>query len=202
MPYSEFTNLSKLRYHFNIRNQAKRWFEAEKINKIEPSQWLLRDINFGLKEPLNTEKARSENLISPIIKEIKIKNEAYITYFSGYGFNVDEKKGLNGHCDYIIAAKPAIADVESPIFCLVEAKNGVVEDGYAQCGAEMYAAKLFNEQYGDAIDIIYGACTNGYEWVFLKLEEEVLYIDNQKILISDLPAILGVLQYMVEQYKN
>lgn len=199
MPYSEFTSLAKLRHRFGIRNQTKRWFDLNVIAAIEPSEWLKRDINFGLEEPLNTEKARSENLISPIIKELKIKNADQITYFSGYGFNVDDTKGLNGNCDYIISAKPDIADVESPVFCLVEAKNGVVESGYAQCGAEMYAALLYNEQYGDKIDIVYGACTNGYEWAFLKLEKDVLMIDNKKLLISELPHILGLLQHIVDE---
>jgi hypothetical protein len=201
MPYSEYTNLAKLKKKLGIEHQAKNWVKTENIEPIAPSELLKMEIDLGLRLPLNTEKARSENLISPVLKEVLRRNEDLISYFSGYGFNVDESLGLNGNCDYLLAARPHLLDVENPVFCLVEAKNGVVDEAYAQCAAEMYAASLYNKQFDDtsATKIIYGCATNGYEWVFLMLQKQVVLIDNQSISIKDLPVLLGIFQFIIKQ---
>lgn len=65
----------------------------------------------------------------------------------------------------------------------------------------MLAARIFNEQDGEAIDIIYGCVTNGFEWVFLKLEGDTVYIDTQRYLLNDLPKVLGVLSYIIKSYQ-
>jgi hypothetical protein len=45
----------------------------------------------------------------------------------------------------------------------METQNKTVEEGYAQCAAEMYAANVFNEQMDEPQKTIYGAVTNGYD---------------------------------------
>jgi hypothetical protein len=199
MSYSEFKNLAYLKLKLNISHQKSHWFQSSSIQPLQASPLLAEEIAFGLARPMTTEKARSENLISPVIKEIQKKNINKMTYFSGYGLNVDESKGLTGNCDYLFSAKPNILDIESPIFCLVEAKSGVVDEGYAQCGAEMYASLIYNQLYNEVQEIIYGACTNGLEWVFMKLENNILLIDDERILINDLPKILGILQWIIDE---
>jgi hypothetical protein len=202
MAYSEYKSLSFLKQKLQIQSTREQWLDTNTIANIEPSEWLKNDIKFGLSEPLNTEKSRSENLISPVLKELKRLNAQYITYFAGYSFNVDESLGLTGNCDYLFSAKPHLADVEFPIFCMVEAKNGVVEDGYAQCAAEMYAANLYNQQNNTPVSPIYGACTNGIEWVILKLENNHLFIHEERFLLNHLSLLLGVLQYIINQFKG
>lgn len=201
MAYSEYTNLAKLKKKFGIQHQVEDWISNASILAILPSDFLQKELEIGLKLPLNTEKARSENLISPLLKEVWRNNADKISYFSGYGFNVDETLGLNGNCDYIFAGRPKLIDVENPIFCLVEAKNGVVDNAYAQCAAEMYAALLYNEQFGEKIEEVYGCATNGYEWVFLKLKDKNLSIDNQRFSIKDVAFILGIFQSIIEDLK-
>lgn len=197
MAYSEYTTLAKLKKRLGIEHKAEFWVKTADIQTIEPSLILQAELELGLRLPLNTEKARSENLISPVLKEVLRKNEDKISYFSGYGFNVDDKLGLNGNCDYLFAGRPKLLDVENPVFCLVEAKNGIVDNAYAQCAAEMYAALLYNEQGGKTIDTIYGCATNGYEWVFLKLEHQMILIDNQSLSIKETSTILGVFQFII-----
>lgn len=203
MPYSEYTSLSKLKQRLKIQHQASAWLSAIAIENIVPSEILKGDISLGLRLPLNTEKARSENLISPILREVLRRNEDKISFFSGYGFNVDESLGLNGNCDYLLAGRPYLLDVESPVFCLVEAKNGVVDDAYAQCAAEMHAASLYNaQQTENAYQDIFGCATNGYEWVFLKYKKSQILIDNQHISINETARLLGIFQYIISQTKS
>lgn len=199
MAYSDFT-LAKLRIQHSIEQKAVQLFNGE-ITPSQPSQHLLDDIAYAESSPLSTEKAKSELIITPILRELHRLHYRQFKIFSGYSLNVVESKGLNGVCDYLLTKKADIVEPEAPIFCLVEAKNGVIEEGYGQCAAEMLAARIFNEQDGEAIDIIYGCVTNGFEWVFLKLEGDTVYIDTQRYLLNDLHKVLGVLSYIIKSYQ-
>lgn len=173
------------------------------IPPLPPSDFLLLMLadNEGL--PLANEKAKSEHIVAPILKEIRRKNIDKLTYFSGYTLNVDAKRGLNGRCDFILSMKPHTLNIEAPLFCIVEAKSEAPDDAnaIAQCIAEMYAARLFNENRNNTeIKNIYGAVTNGYEWIFLKLENNTAIVDNQRFSTLRLPELLGVLQYIIDQY--
>jgi hypothetical protein len=49
---------------------------------------------------INTEKARSEMIITPVLLEIRRQAKGQISLFSGTEFNVDAETGLVGYCDY------------------------------------------------------------------------------------------------------
>jgi hypothetical protein len=196
MAYSDFT-LLKLKKQFGLEQKKIRLFPN--VKDINPSQRLELDIEEGLQMPKNTEKARSENLVSPVLKEIFRHNKQKLTLFPGYGLNVNSEQGLNGNCDCIIAGRGDIVELTNPIICLVEAKNGVIEDGYGQCGAEMYAARLYNDDLGTPIPEMYGIVTNGEEWQFMMLKEQVIYFDAQTFPLNRLPRILGILQDIVNK---
>ena len=68
----------------------------------------------------------------------------------------------------------------------------------AQCAAEMYASSLFNEQMGEPQTPIYGAVTNGFDWVFLKYENSRILIDMNRYYLGNLPQLLGVLDYIIK----
>ena len=197
MAYSDFTFV-KLKQKFDIQQRGISLFNKEKIDLIIPSEGLQKYIDKGRAMPLQSEKAKSEALIFPIIRELKDLNEN-ISIFSGYPFNIDSNSELNGAPDFMISAQPEIVEPQSPIFCLVEKKNKTPEDGFAQCAAEMYAARLFNQQNNDPHEIIYGAVTNGYDWVFLKLEANFVFVDTDRYFINELPKLLGILQFIIDQ---
>jgi hypothetical protein len=90
-------------------------------------------------------------------------------------------------------------DIAAPIFCLVEAKNAEIDKGYAQCGAEMYAAQLFNERKGNPQKVIYGCVANAFSWCFLKLEDKNLYIDPNYVPLTfaEPNKVLAVLQWIL-----
>ena len=198
MAYSDFT-FAKLRRKFGLEQESVTLFSN--IMAVQPSQRILDDLEDARGMPLNAEKAKSEAIIFPIIKEIKRKHK-HISIFSGYTFNVDIANELSGAPDFMISAKPQIVEPQYPIFCLVESKNKTPDDGFAQCAAEMYAARVFNHRMKYPSDVIYGAVTNAFDWVFLKLEGNIVYIDLDRYYLNQLPLILGIFQVIVEQHKN
>ena len=198
MAYPDFT-FAKLKSIYSIQQDYQHLFADNLI--IQPTQRLTEDIADGLQMQIMSEKAKSEFLIAPIIKEMQRKHPE-ITFFSGIVFNIEGDKLLTGTPDFMISAKPRRAEIESPIFCLLEAKNGIIEEGFAQCSAEMYAARLFNQQMGDPYETIYGAVTNAFDWVFLKLEGNIVYVDIDRYYLNELPKILGILQYIIDVAKK
>ena len=197
MAYSDFT-FTKLSAQFDLKQKSVSLFSNIAIKSIKPTAHLLQDLKEAKETPVATEKAKSESIISPIIKEIKRRNK-HISIFSGYTFNVDASSDLTGAPDFMISMKPMIVEPERPIFCLVESKNKTPEDGYAQCAAEMYAARLFNQQTGEPSNLIYGAVTNAFDWVFMKLEGDIIYIDLDRYYLNQLPRILGIFQFIVQE---
>jgi hypothetical protein len=172
------------------------------IIPIQPSDLLIRTLEINQQLPMQSEKAKSELIISPVLNEIWKNNPKIFTYFSGYQFNVDAKRGLKGFCDYILSTKYNAVFIESPICAVVEAKhNQDLIDAVPQCGAEMYAARLFNKNHGKDIQTIYGIVTTGSEWLFLKLIDNVLAVDRQHYYLNNLPELLGCWQAMIDEIK-
>src|SRR5947209_4055729 len=59
---------------------------------------LLRD-GVDLALAINTEKARSEFIIAPVLMELRRSLGGSFGLFSGIQFDVDSARGLNGFCD-------------------------------------------------------------------------------------------------------
>jgi hypothetical protein len=200
MAYSDFT-FTKLKNTYDIQQEDIYLFNTKQIVAIAPSQRLENDIADGKEMPLFSEKAKSESIIYPIIREIKHKNP-HISVFSGYTLSIDGHKDLNGNPDFMISATKNIIEPQCPIFCLFESKNKEPYEGFAQCAAEMYAARLFNQQNNKPYQTIYGVVTNAFDWVFMKLEGNTVFVDKERYFLNDLPKILGIFQYIIDQYKS
>ncbi len=155
--------------------------------------------NLILAISINTEKARSEFIIAPILAEIRKMFNKKISLFSGIEFNVDKAKDLVGFCDFMISNSPEQFFLKAPVIAIVEAKNANIMNGLGQCAAEMVASKIFNETEGIVLQKIYGVITSGNIWKFLKLENNIVYIDVDDYVIKELPVIIGILCSMIEQ---
>ncbi len=166
---------------------------------IPPSELLQQTLLRNKIVPINSEKARAELLITPVLVEWLSHNPRKLQYFSGNTFDVVPEKALKGRCDFLFT-KHFSLNIVAPVVAMFEAKDDNVDNWYGQCGAEMYAARIFNEQNNEPYRIIYGAVTDGYEWVFLRLEENLLLIDAERYYLADLPRLLGALQTIVEFY--
>ena len=102
MAYSDF-KLNEIIRNFDITlNENTNLFTS--ISEINPSEHLkfFLEENIALAVDINTEKARSELIIAPILLEVRRQVNYRISLFSGTEFNVEPSKGLNGVCDFLI----------------------------------------------------------------------------------------------------
>lgn len=175
-------------------------FEGKSMTVVTASQRLLLNLEAAEKLNLSTEKAVCEAIISPVLTEIKFNNEDKIDFYSGEQLNVDRHRNLNGEIDFLFTKVTKTLSIKAPIFCIVEAKIGLIDRGIPQAAAQMYAARLKNEQEGKPIPIIYGAVTDGKTWRFLRLEEQTLYTDLTILYLDNLPLLLGTLQWVIDFY--
>ncbi|MEH2237265.1 hypothetical protein [Nostoc sp.] len=193
MSYSDFT-LEKIKQNFQINTIEKTDIFAN-ISEIE-SSYLLKEIlqyNLPIAIASNSEKARSEMIISPILLDLRRQLNDQINLFSGVEFNVDTAQGLNGICDFLITHSPERLIITAPVIIIVEAKKENITAGLGQCVAEMLAARIFNERAGNENLIIYGTVTTGSIWQFLKLEGQSIQIDLSEYYLKDVNKILGIL---------
>jgi hypothetical protein len=200
MAYNKF-KLNDLTHQFGIENFNREFIKFAALKKFNLSEHLLIDLQEAKQEALASEKAKSEFIILPVLKELRRKNRHRFSYFSGYEFNVDKKQGLGGFCDVIFSSEPDKLTITAPIICLVEAKKGDIEQGLGQCGAEMYAAQLFNSQENKSPPAIYGCVTNAFNWCFLKLDNKNLLIDPNYIPLTfnNPEPVLQVLQWLLDE---
>jgi hypothetical protein len=199
MAYSDF-KLNEVIQRFGLTlNEASGMFAD--VPEAECSDLLVTILgeNVDLAVAINTEKARSEMIITPVLLEIRRKFKGQISLFSGVDFTVDIQQGLNGFCDFIISSSKEQLFVRAPVITLVETKNENLKSGLAQCIAEMVAAQLFNERQGNEIKSIYGVITIGTIWQFLKLQDKVISIDLSEYYIKDIKKILGILVSAIQQ---
>ncbi|MFP4578611.1 MAG: hypothetical protein ACLFT9_23835 [Coleofasciculus sp.] len=199
MAYIDFTTLSKFKKAFNLLiDEESDLFVT--VEPLQPSESLAATLaeTVELALAINTEKARSEMIITPILLELRRRVNYQISLFSGSDFNVDFEKGLNGYCDFIISRFKEQLTINAPVAIIVEAKNENIKGGLGQCAAAMLAAQLFNQQEENNIQTIYGAVTTGDIWKFLKLEDADVCIDLSNYYIKDINKILGILLKSVQ----
>lgn len=200
MAYSDYTTLQKLNIELGITHQRQKLFTT--IPPVLPSAKLTEDLQEARDYySLTTEKAKSEFLITPVIREIRRTHLDNVGVFSGVNLEVP-LAGLSGFCDFILSRQPDTIELTAPICCLVEAKNRTLEEGFAQCAAEMYAAILFNESTPNVTAFMYGCVTNGYDWSFLRLANQRLQIDTERFFLNKVAEILGVFQIIIDSYEN
>lgn len=185
--YEQFT-LPSVRELFSLTLDERTDWTSD-TQPVEPSPRLQEDLrdNVLLALATNTEKARSELIISPILSEVRRRTN--VTVFSGKTFNVNEELGLKGRCDFIISASNELYYIEAPVLTIVEAKNESIVSGLGQCLATMVAAQMFNQG-----GVVYGAVTTGDRWKFIKLVEQVAFIAPGEITLDRLGVVLGVLE--------
>ncbi len=199
MAYSDFT-AKDLIQKFGVELLGENLFPD--IKSISPTEWLTTSLEIGEKTGFSTEKSRSERLVTPILLELCRLNHHSFSIYSGANMDVNEELGLRGECDFIFSFSRIQDFVMSPIFCITEAKKLDIEKGTIQAAAQVIGAKMMNEAENKPVDTLYGCSTTGIEWRFLKYTDNQIIIDETRYLISALPKLLGVLQFIIEESKK
>lgn len=191
MAYSDFT-IQKLKDDFSLV-----FDEADLFSHVAPIE-LRPDFAATLAEgvelalAVNTEKAKSEFIIAPLLLECRRLLNHEISLFSGIDLNVDVGKGLNGICDFILSKAQRQLMLSKPIITIVEAKNENIKSGIPQCVAAMYAAQIYNEREGEPMKHQYGAVTIGSSWRFMRIEDRSVVIDRKEYLIDSADKIVAI----------
>jgi hypothetical protein len=93
---------------------------------------------------IDTEKARSEFIIAPLLIELKFMHGDKVGLFSGAPLDVDAARGLNGTCDFVLTRSPRQTKLTAPVLAVIEAKNDNLRSGLGQCIAAAVAAREYN----------------------------------------------------------
>jgi hypothetical protein len=198
MPYTEFT-LDKIEEKFNIANRLTTLFSQPVC--VIPSDRLRADLDEAQQFILRSEKARSEWVVVPVLREIVRRNRPFLTIHSGENLDADPTNGLNGECDFILAKDAKTYSISFPIIQIVEAKKQDFDLGIPQCAAQLIGAEIFNKKRHVTIPKIYGCVTTGTNWQFMVLEDSIIYIDPTQYSLGQIDLILGILQQIVDYYK-
>ncbi|MEM9537951.1 MAG: hypothetical protein AAGA60_00400 [Cyanobacteria bacterium P01_E01_bin.42] len=172
--------------------------------RVSPSPYLEEFIrqNLQLAIALNTEKARSELLICPVLLAVRELQKSQIGLFSGEDFSVEPETGLNGTCNFVLSLSSEQSFIRAPVAVIVEAKKEDLKSGLGQCIATTIAAEKFNQQANNQISTVYGVVTIVTLWRFLKLEGKTVTLDLGEYLLPPIEPILGKLVQMVEGNPN
>ena len=175
MPYGEFS-IEEVKARFQLRIAESAEYFAD-VPPVQVSDFLVKTLaeNLPLAVAVSTEKARSELIIVPVLLEARRQVHPRVSLFSGVEFTVDQSRGLNGVCDYLLSLSPEQLTIEAPVVAVVEAKNDNLKSGLGQCMAEMVAAHLFNQQRRRELPRVYGVVTTGSLWKFMRLEADVVF---------------------------
>jgi len=169
------------------------------VPEIAPSDVLRLHLDRWLQIAIltNTEKARSEMIIAPILMEAAEFTDMRWKLFSGVAFDIDRDRGLNGTCDFLISCSSDVFAVSRPVVAVVEGKREDLVGGMGQCLAAMVAAQLFNQRDSTLRQTpIFGIVTTGTLWQFLRLELTQATIDRHEYHVERLPKILGILSHI------
>ena len=194
MAYTDFS-VFDLRQQFGVQFRAATLFPQ--LLPIEPTAWLEETLRKGLELGFNSEKSRSERLVTPVLMELSDRNHRAFSIYSGMNLDVDTSAGLRGECDFIFSYSRIQDFIAAPVFCIAEAKKQDLELGTIQCAAQLIAARRLNEQEQNPIHTLYGCSTTGVEWRFMKYEGTEFILDENRYYLAQLPALLGALQAIV-----
>jgi uncharacterized protein YrrD len=201
MAYRDF-KIADIEKKFGTKTHRAILFDG--IKSIEPSAWLIETLLKKRKSIRpTTEKAFSEIFISPILTEIQTNNTTTVSLFSGETMNSDRAIGLSGIIDFLFVKQANAFEIHIPFLTITQAKlNQAIEKSIAQASAQMIGARIFNQKNGEPIDVIHGVVTDSKSWIFLKLENNELLVDNHKdFSTSNLPEILGIFQKIIDFYN-
>jgi hypothetical protein len=201
MAYTNFTS-TDLEKKFGKMIKGKHLFAKYNIEEIVPSAWLIETIRRGRNLGLGSEKSRSERFVSPVLTELHQLSDESFGILSGVSLDVDASQGLNGEVDFLLSFNQVDDIVKAPIFSITEAKKNDIELGTIQCSAQLIAATIFNENDNHHFPHLYGSSTTGTEWRFVQLKDNDLYFDIDRYSIYELPKLLGVLKFIIDEAKS
>ena len=193
MSYGTFKTVEEVAKKFDIEVAKKNPITRQKPFQV-PNQ-----LFSSLTETLNdrtsfiNEVTICERIISPILNIVSRQYEQ-LNVWSHVPYNIDEKKGLVGEPDYLVAPSTKYGGMATPSLCIIEAKRDDFEEGWTQALAEMVASSLLGA------DLCYGVVTTGKTWEFGKLDRRIFTLDPISISATDrLQKTFDILNWLFDE---
>lgn len=67
---------------------------------------------------------------------------------------------------------------------------------------QIHSVVLDYRTYPNSTAFMYGCVTNGYDWSFLRLQNQMLQLDTERFFLNEVKEILGVFQIIIDSYEN
>jgi hypothetical protein len=210
MAFSDYKSISQVQQEYKIRFLESHFLPE---SRLEPSKKFLAELEFSLENldvftseaippegaSWNQEAARSKTIIFPILREV------YKQFVDSFSLWIQKAiffdTALSGTPDYLIGTKSELGKtvLETPLILVAEAKKNDFEVGWAQCLAELIAAKKINN---DETRAVYGIVTDGKLWEFGKLEGSTFTKFVQSYTVDDLPELFGMLNAILNAARD
>ncbi|MEM9542274.1 MAG: hypothetical protein AAGA60_22625 [Cyanobacteria bacterium P01_E01_bin.42] len=198
MPFSSYKTIDSVLKEFQVTYTQENFIVE---TDVEVSSFFREDLEIVMQDgaPECSEYAICENFIYPALREVWKNYRQKFVLWSHKSLNYDEK--LSGFPEYILAQKSPLGNVvfDKPFFILIEAKQDNFEYGWAQCLAEMIAARELNERPEQEV---FGIASNGQVWQFGKLKENLFTKHKRFYLIGDLDRLIGAIDYIFKQCEQ
>ena len=195
MAFSNYKNVGEVLKEFQVTyTEANFMSEAE----FHIPDYFREDLETVMREGVvySSDFSICENLIYPVLKEVWKRYKSSFVIWSNHSLNYDDN--LSGFIEYNLVEKSSSGKVisDNPYLILLEAKQGNFEESWAQCLAEMIAAKGLNKNVSITI---YGIVSNGDRWQFGKLENSLFTKDNSPYTIYELDKLFTAVNYVFQQ---
>lgn len=197
MAYSDF-DVPTVEERFGVRVLPGAVFPE--LAPVPVPGWLADFLARGAELRVESEKARNEFIVAPLLLAVRELSGGRAAVFSGERFDVEPATGLGGEFDFLLTLAPAVPIIRAPAVAVVEAKRQDIAGGLGQCAALMVAARRFNVRHGRPTATVYGCVTTGEDWQFLRLADEpVIRYDTNRLYRSDLGRILAAFLHAVAE---
>lgn len=197
MAYTDF-DIATVESRFQVQLLPGDLFPS--LAPITIPAWLTELLARTTQLRVESEKARNEFIIAPILLAVRELSGGRVSIFSGDRFDVDASEGLAGECDFLLALSPAVPILRAPVIFVVEAKKQDITGGLGQCAAQMIAARRFDLRRGRPIERVYGCVTTGEVWQFMRLEGNAVVYDTKRFHLPDLDLILAAFLSVVAEH--
>lgn len=166
--------------------------------------WLseMLDFHFSRRKRPFSEMYAREYLIAPLFSYIARRYQRLNFFSNEFPLTgqapPEAEHALAGTPDYLAAypKTPGAYDKASqfPLLAVAEAKKETFDAGWAQCAAELYACRQWNESAGTNGSVpLWGIVTNGLLWEFGRLDGRTLTLHPRALDADPLDKLLGAL---------
>ncbi len=199
MAFKDYKKILKVTDAFQLKLKQFSLFPATQT--VEPNDLLTQLLEIGLEYAPISEKEKSEWLIQPVLDGFRLMSDVDFHLYSGRYLKADKHVSLKRECDFLYAFTDLRVAVQGPIFAAIESKAETIQQGTAQCAAQMMGVYHFNEQREVPLEVIYGCVTTGYDWRFMRLKNNELCIDTRIYHTDKIEQILGIWNTIVEECR-